>query len=866
MDTEQGREIVVSTDSGTYYTGIPVEPWSDNPAEARVYPDPRQAWEDARKLQGQFKDTLEDTHLSLHLRNPDDPQDTRRAVSLAAEDNRPALRTAWANEFGEPLPVDMPRAPVDAAQTLRHMAEYLKDVDWDVVPRTDPGLALDPSFREAAARIATTDPDAVSAMWKENAPSTIPLPDLNLDVTERYAAAPQAAPANTTEATATTAVEPTVIVSPQPAQPDPAAEAFRTASANAGHAAPEVLPEASEPAPRAAPAGAGRADALGEVDTYLAGVDWAAIREQHHGAPETRGDIGLDAKFWATAARLSLSESGKEAVEAIWARHAPEDFPAPFQDPAAKRPAPAPEENEVSQGGRPAPAAPPTEAPDTTLMDAQDVKLRAAAARARDPAQAPPPAGESNEIQRGPRDPLDRAIEGAINDLKTPRETADAPTAAAAPGPTQDAALPTYVRRHFVHTGNDFYYRNDPAKLAFQAKGDAFKAKDPSVGVATALVEMAQSKGWGSIKVKGTDEFKQRVYEAAMERGLKVEGYTPTPGEKAAIDERKAQGPTATSPRPEPGAPTAERPAEAIPDAPESRMRGVLVSHGPQLDRWENPETNPDGSPIYTVVLRTPSGALQQHSGADLKRALTDSGAKVGDTIELAGVGKRPLVVSTSRYVPGEDGKASKEQGTKTVEVDAWTVSVRQPQSQESDQRPAAPARTTPRGGGFRGVLESHGAAPYQDKPDGSKSYYVRLRDPEGQVHTHWGVDLRRAVEESGVKPGDAVQVAREGRKPVTVKIREVDAAGKATYPEKTVQREVWSVRPQERDPAAEAVRSFVDRSMPNLDPAGRERIMEKVKEHRGPEAGPAPKAPPVGTNEVKKGRAPERAADSRSR
>jgi len=795
MDPED-QQILIATDNNTYYTGVSVEPWTDKPAEAKVYADPREAWEDGRKLEAQFTTMLEGSRLELHLRNPDDPEDARRALSLAAENNRPAMRNAWGNEFGQPLPIDMPRAPGDAEQTVRHMTEYLQDVNAPAE------LPLPDLAAERHGIEPNPEPNELSRGGR----------DIGSDGDQSPEPQSAAAPPNVAEANTLPPDEPTTIIMPPPSR--------RDAEGAAHDAVDDANTKGQEPP----------AERLSEVLAR-----WA------EGGPR------------------------KDAAEAA---------PKPDAKPGEQA------ENEVSEGGRttavtPEPAAPKTDPAENEItrgqrvlddIDAQEVLARAAAARARDPAQAPPPADQPNEVLRGPRDRLTETLDAEIADLRKPAEpkreaaTTDATI-------NKDAALPTYVRRHFVHSGDDFYYRNEPTKLAFQAKGETFKAKDPSVAVATALVEMAQSKGWGSIKVKGTDEFKQQVFEAAMERGLKVEGYTPSPGEKAALAERQA--PSAKESRTDRPAPTpapADRPTGTAGTEPkESRMSGVLVSAGAERNRWGDPETNPDGSPVYTVVLRTLGGGLQQHQGADLKRALSEAGANVGDTVELEGVGKRPLVVPTKQYAPGGDGKVDISQGTKTVEVPAWNVTVRQAGTQKSDPSPVEPPSATPRASAFRGVLESHGAAPYKDDPKGSASYYVRLRDAEGQVHAHWGVDLRRAIGESGVKPGDAVQVAREGRQPVTVKVRDVDAEGKVTFPEKTVQREVWSVRPQERDQAAEAVRTLVDRAMPNLPPAARERLMEKVREQQAPEAAPAPAkgAPP---KETPKGKAPARATDGRGR
>ncbi|WP_459758732.1 hypothetical protein, partial [Mycobacterium riyadhense] len=53
------------------------------------------------------------------------------------------------------------------------------------------------------------------------------------------------------------------------------------------------------------------------------------------------------------------------------------------------------------------------------------------------------------------------------------------------------------------------------------------------------------------------------------------------------------------------------------------------------------------------------------------------------------------------------------------------------------------------------GRLVEHGAAPYEHRQGNSQSYFVTLENDKGQKHTVWGVDLERAMKESGAEIGD---------------------------------------------------------------------------------------------------------------
>ncbi|MEX3614140.1 MAG: LPD7 domain-containing protein [Burkholderia gladioli] len=111
-----------------------------------------------------------------------------------------------------------------------------------------------------------------------------------------------------------------------------------------------------------------------------------------------------------------------------------------------------------------------------------------------------------------------------------------------------------------------------------------------------------------------------------------------------------------------------------------------------------------------------------------------------------------------------------------------------------SGAAPAAGAATKPVDTSS-GELLQHGAARYENKPNESYSYFVRYRDEAGAERTVWGVDLKRAIAESGAKVGDTVSLKNLGRTPVTVQEQVRDEAGKVigTRPKETI-RNAWEV------------------------------------------------------------------------
>lgn len=96
-----------------------------------------------------------------------------------------------------------------------------------------------------------------------------------------------------------------------------------------------------------------------------------------------------------------------------------------------------------------------------------------------------------------------------------------------------------------------------------------------------------------------------------------------------------------------------------------------------------------------------------------------------------------------------------------------------QHQEQPSMERPAKADR-------FVGELLDAGEAPYLNDTTKGQSYFVTLRTDDGKEVTHWGVDLKRAHEETYAAVGDRIHVEKNGRDQ-SVEIKEGDVSIPAT-------------------------------------------------------------------------------------
>jgi len=69
------------------------------------------------------------------------------------------------------------------------------------------------------------------------------------------------------------------------------------------------------------------------------------------------------------------------------------------------------------------------------------------------------------------------------------------------------------------------------------------------------------------------------------------------------------------------------------------------------------------------------------------------------------------------------------------------------------------------------GKIADFGKAPYEDNPKNDPSFFIELEKSNGDLKKIWGVDLNRALEESGHKKGDLVQLQFLGRNKVEVDV-----------------------------------------------------------------------------------------------
>jgi hypothetical protein len=101
----------------------------------------------------------------------------------------------------------------------------------------------------------------------------------------------------------------------------------------------------------------------------------------------------------------------------------------------------------------------------------------------------------------------------------------------------------------------------------------------------------------------------------------------------------------------------------------------------------------------------------------------------------------------------------------------------------------ASPAQGTPTPAGVTaGVLVAHGPAPFNHDDKQNDSYYATVRTEDGE-RTVWGLDIERAIGESGVQPGQRIELEKGGSKTVTALQRQFDEKGTELAPKSVESR-----------------------------------------------------------------------------
>jgi hypothetical protein len=300
------------------------------------------------------------------------------------------------------------------------------------------------------------------------------------------------------------------------------------------------------------------------------------------------------------------------------------------------------------------------------------------------------------------------------------------------------------------------------------------------------------------LEISGSNEFKRQIVEVAAERDMDIT-FTDEALNQALTAKRLELGLD-----PLPGNTISVEMPELDSSLPlrEAVDKALLESKVAELDAVNN------DLPYSMIDTATHQGiledALSRHDEISAGFVSDDQVREYAalDVEAFTGLNNTPeqqqLALSMEAAASNDTYRAFLADNTPTefqLTVDAARFIQARPVVAAPDQAsaPQAAAAVSP-------VLVAHGAAPYLNKPDNKASYFVTTQDSGGVENTRWGVDLERAIAESGAAVGDRVELRNLGQTNVEIQVPIYDdnrnVVGERT---ETAKRNTWNVEVVDR-------------------------------------------------------------------
>ncbi|HGH6300815.1 TPA: LPD7 domain-containing protein [Neisseria meningitidis] len=273
----------------------------------------------------------------------------------------------------------------------------------------------------------------------------------------------------------------------------------------------------------------------------------------------------------------------------------------------------------------------------------QDLKMQAEAMQ---PENAPPEYDYvpeySSDDNEGPQPEMFNGIEygGFQRDIKQPEKQPESQPDVEEPELPRSEALEhrpildlTYERppkhlqsRYIVAKNGQYLSADNHTTVLFEDKGNALKTAKSDQQTIQDMLEVAKAKGWDSIKISGSPEFKSMMYVAAESQGIKTTGYKPTPADLAMVEKLRE----------------------------ERSLNGIQSTHKPKLDPKQ-----PENAPAHQSDAATLSAADKLKTQNEMPDERQINSSPIADT-EAA-----PKVDSLgNKTIPPEVLRSSQEMTT----------------------------------------------------------------------------------------------------------------------------------------------------------------------------------------------------------
>lgn len=220
--------------------------------------------------------------------------------------------------------------------------------------------------------------------------------------------------------------------------------------------------------------------------------------------------------------------------------------------------------------------------------------------------------------------------------------------------------IPDTVSSRYFRIEDKYYFPDK--SVAFEDRGNKLKLGTENQEVIKDALAIAEARGWASISVSGSQNFKHQVWREATIRGMDVSGYTPSELEVAELNHaqalREARKLAATD-----NHSRTEKPQHHQ----DGLIRGILLAHG--ADHYRH---DPKQGQSYYITLDVGDGKEVTRWGADFKRAIADSRSlpQVGDAVVITNIGKQHVDIASTAL----DAQGNPVEDKKTVTKNTWQV------------------------------------------------------------------------------------------------------------------------------------------------------------------------------------------------
>jgi hypothetical protein len=275
------------------------------------------------------------------------------------------------------------------------------------------------------------------------------------------------------------------------------------------------------------------------------------------------------------------------------------------------------------------------------------------------------------------------------------------------------------LNNQYLKADDKYHFRDKGGDVAFEVQEKKLITQHDTPAVVSSMIDLAETRGWSSLKLTGTEEFKREAWLQASLRDFEVSGYRPDKLDKVRLEELRAERAIQKpSNRIEPHSPVSSKRIEGpvqfevidAPVTPEAALsltpaqdQFVRLMEATMRHRGDRPETiararaladerlTSDRVHVGTLVsvgtapYQDKRGAAHSHFielqsdhgektkvwGVDLPRALEAAGAEPGQMVAVAFRGRQRVTVDVA--VRNEKGE---KLGTEKKDVDrnTWEV------------------------------------------------------------------------------------------------------------------------------------------------------------------------------------------------